>query len=339
MSSHTDHNTPSPAHTPNTRNSPSTSNSPGSSPHASGDAAVVVAVDGSDHSLRALDWALAAARSLGAPLTVAHVRPDALQLGGARIASLGRTPELPDTLLDALAADVGARAEGIAVRYASLDGSVVDALSAAAAGARLLVVGSRGRGGFASLLLGSTSRTLASSAPCPVVVVPHEARAASLEIGAGAGRVLLGLHIEETDDVVVEFAFEAARRRGVPLEVVTAYPVPPSPALLIGAPAPALQVPPPMPDETPELVDTTTRRQEERLRPFAARHPEVEVIPTVTPADAAGRLVDDSREAGLLVVGRHRRHRVETLLVGSVAHAVLHHASCPVAVVPPAQQP
>ncbi|MFJ9808502.1 universal stress protein [Streptomyces sp. NPDC101158] len=301
--------------------------------------AVVVGFDGSEHSVRALDWALRVARSLEAPLTVAHVRSDALQLGSARIASLGGTPEIPDTVVDALAAQVGPRAEGLDVRYASLDGSVVDALTGAARGARLLVVGSRGRGGFASLLLGSTSRALASSAPCPVVVVPHEARAASLESGAAAGRVLLGLHIDETADEVVEFAFEAARRRGVALEVVTAYPVPPSPALLIGAPAPALQVPPPLPDETPELVDTTIRRQEERLRPFTERHPEVEVVQAVTPADAAGRLVEDSGDAGLVVVGRHRRHRVETLLVGSVAHAVLHHAACPVAVVPPAQRP
>ncbi|KKZ71353.1 universal stress protein [Streptomyces showdoensis] len=298
--------------------------------------AVVVGVDGSEHSLRALEWALGVAHALEAPLTVAHVRPEALQLGSARIASLGPAPEMPDTVVDALAAHVGAKAEGLDVRYASLDGSVVDALSAAARDARLLVVGSRGRGGFKSLLLGSTSRTLAASAPCPVVVVPHEARAASLEGGARAGRVLLGLHTDETPDEVVAFAFQAAKRRGVPLEVVTAYPVPPSPALLIGAPAPALQVPPPLPDETPELVGLTARRQEERLRPFTERHPEVEVIPTVTPVDAAGRLVEDSREAGLLVVGRHRRHRVETLLVGSVAHAVLHHAACPVAVVPPA---
>ncbi|MFF0431417.1 universal stress protein [Streptomyces sp. NPDC004327] len=302
-------------------------------------AAVVAGVDGSEHSRRALEWALHAARSLGAPLTVAHVRPDALQLGSARIASLGPAPEIPDTVVDALAAEVGPRAEGLDVRYASLDGSVVDALVGAAAGAQLLVIGSRGRGGFKSLLLGSTGRALAASAPCPLVVVPHEARAASLDTGAEAGRVLLGLHPDETPDEVVDFAFRTARRRGVALEVVTAYPVPPSPALLIGAPAPAMQIPPPLPDETNELADTTGRHQEERLRPFAERYPDVEVSRAVTPADAAGRLVEDSKEAGLVVVGRHRRHRVETLLVGSVAHAVLHHASCPVAIVPPAPQP
>ncbi|MER8047777.1 universal stress protein [Streptomyces sp. NPDC094032] len=300
--------------------------------------AVVVGVDGSEHSLRALEWALGAAHHLEAPLTIAHVRPEALQLGSARIASLGPAPAIPDTVLNGLAAGMGTKAEGLDVRYTSLDGSVVDALTGAARDARLLVVGSRGRGGFKSLLLGSTSRNLVAAASCPVVVVPHEARAASLEGWAKAGRVLLGLHTEETPDEVVDFAFEAARLRGVSLEVVTAYPVPPNPLLLIGAPAPALQVPPPMPDETPELVASTSRSQEERLAPFTARYPEVELVRTVTPVDAAGRLVEDSQEAGLVVVGRHRRHRVETLLVGSVAHAVLHHAACPVAVVPPVEQ-
>ncbi|MGW0468101.1 universal stress protein [Streptomyces sp. NPDC003027] len=312
---------------------------------------VIVGVDGSEHGLRALAWALSAARSVGAPLVVAHVRSEALQLGAARIESIGEAPELSDPVLDGSRAWIEERTKGpgeermeggdegggVSVRYESLDGAVTDALLDLARSARLLVVGSRGRGGFASLLLGSTGRALASTAPCPVVVVPHEARTVSLESGAEAGRVLVGLHPDETPDEVLDFAFEAARQRGVALEVVTAYRLPPSPVLLIGPPAPALQVPPPLPvDDVPELVRETALRQEERLRPFTARFPDVEVMPFVVPADAAGRLVEGSRSAGLLVVGRHRRHRMESLLMGSVAHAVLHHAHCPVAVVPPA---
>ncbi|MCZ0982378.1 universal stress protein [Streptomyces diastatochromogenes] len=111
--------------------------------------------------------------------------PEALQLGAARIASLGTEPELPDTVARAVRTVVEERGHRVPVRYDSLDGSVTDALPAAARGARLLVTGSRGHGGFASLLLGSTSRTLAMTAPCPLVVVPHEARAAALEDGAG----------------------------------------------------------------------------------------------------------------------------------------------------------
>ncbi|MET9437311.1 universal stress protein [Streptomyces sp. NPDC006551] len=304
---------------------------------------VIVGVDGSEHSLRALAWALSTARGLGAPLVVAHVRSEALQLGAARIASMGEAPEIPDSVLDGIRSWIEERTKApggdgdVSVRYESLDGAVTDALLDLARSGRLLVVGSRGRGGFASLLLGSTSRALASAALCPVVVVPHEARTLSLESGAEAGRVLVGLHPDESSDEVLDFAFGAARQRGVTLEAVTAYRLPPSPVMLIGPPAPALQVPPPLPvEELPELVRDTVRRQEERLRPFTERFPDVEVAPSVVPSDAAGRLVEGSRSAGLVVVGRHRRHRVESLLMGSVAHAVLHHAHCPVAVVPPA---
>lgn len=299
---------------------------------------VVVGVDGSEHSERALAWALAAAQQLGVPLVVAHVRSEALQLGEARIASLGESPNIPDTVLNGVAAWIeGQGTPRVPVRYESLDGTVPDALLDTARTARLLAIGSRGRGGFASLLLGSVSRSLASSAPCPVVVVPHEARTVAPENGAEAGRVLVGLHPEETADEVLDFAFHAAQQRGVTLEVVTAYRLPPSPVMLVGPPAPALQVPPPLPldGDTPELVRDTVHLQDERLRPFTERYPDVTVAPTVVPADAAGRLVEGSRGADLVVVGRHRRHRVASLLMGSVAHAVLHHAHCPVAVVPP----
>ncbi|MEU9700742.1 universal stress protein [Streptomyces sp. NPDC047981] len=297
---------------------------------------VVVGVDGSEHSRLALTWALGVAQRLDAPLLVAHVRSEALQLGEARIASLGPSPAIPDTVLNSVGAWIEQQDVRVPVRYESLDGTVPDALLDQARSARLLVVGSRGRGGFASLLLGSVSRSLATSAPCPVVVVPHEERTVPSQDAAEAGRVLVGLHPEETADEVLDFAFHAAAQRGVVLEVVTAYRLPPSPVLMVSPPAPALQVPPPIPldDETPELVRDTARLQEERLRPFTGRYPDVTVSPAVVPADAAGRLVEDSRSAELVVVGRHRRHRVASLLMGSVAHAVLHHAHCPVAVVP-----
>ncbi|WP_309051292.1 universal stress protein [Streptomyces sp.] len=304
-------------------------------PPASG-APVLVGVDGSAHGTRALEWALGAATALGAPLIVAHVRPEGVPAPGRGV-SPGTGAPRPDPVLDAARALVEERGAAVPVRCTSLDGSVTDALPAAARGCRLLVTGARGRGGFASLLLGSTSRSLAATAPCPLVVVPHEARTAVPGTEAGAGRVLLGLHPEETPDEVVEFAFEAARLRGVPLEAVTVLRLPAVPAALLVAPVPVLQVPGPLPEEDDSelMLRETEREQEARLRPFAERWPEVELRPVVAPGDAAGRLVDGSRDAALLVVGRHHRHRFGSLLIGSVAHAVLHHAHCPVAVVPP----
>ncbi|MFJ9428656.1 universal stress protein [Streptomyces sp. NPDC101490] len=293
---------------------------------------VVVGVDGSAHSLRALEWALGSAEGLGSPLVVAHVRS-----GAVPAASPGGTPEQPDTVLRAVRTVVEERGHRVPVRYAPLDGTVTEALTAASRDARLLVTGSRGHGGFATLLLGSAGRTLAATAPCPLVVVPHEARTAALESGAGAGRVLLGLAADETPDAVVAFAFGAAHQRGVPLEVVTAFRIPPQPGALLAAPSPALQVPPPLPfeDDTEEILREAEREQTARLAPFAERWPGVGLAASVVPGDAAGRLVEGSRDAGLVVVGRHHRHRFGSLLLGSVTHAVLQHAYCPVAVVPP----
>ena len=297
---------------------------------------VVVAVDGSEHSRRALEWALGAAHRLGAELHVVHVSPEELQVGLARIHSLGQDPEIVDAVLDGARRRVEAYADGtVRASYETLEGSVSDALLAQARKARMLVLGSRGRGGFASLLLGSTSRSLTSVAPCPVVVVPHEARAAALADRPEAGRVVLGLHPEETADDVLEFAFQEARRRGVALEAVTAYPVPVSPLLMVGPPAPVMPLTE-LPDpDRPELVEEAKEHQATRLGPFTERYRSVEVSQVVAPSDAAGRLVEDSRTAGLLVVGRHhRRLRPEAMLMGSVANAVLLHAECPVAVVP-----
>lgn len=148
-------------------------------------APVVAAVDGSDHSLLALEWARTAALRHRTGLVVAHVLPDTAQLYAARRSSLADASQ-PEKFAD----PVGERVRGILaaapelpdeVRYDALEGSVPEALRVAGESALMLVMGSRGRGGFAALLLGSNSRALASSAACPVVVVPHAARSAPAE--------------------------------------------------------------------------------------------------------------------------------------------------------------
>ncbi|MEU9178194.1 universal stress protein [Streptomyces sp. NPDC048550] len=313
-------------------------------------APVVAAVDGSDHSLLALEWARTAALRHRTGLVVAHVLPDTAQLYAARRSSLADASQ-PEKFAD----PVGERVRGILatapelpdeVRYDALEGSVPEALRVAGEGALVLVMGSRGRGGFAALLLGSNSRALASSAACPVVVVPHAARSAPAEPADGsvgsdasagsAGRVVLGLHAAETADDVVAFAFAEAAARGTTVQVVSAYAIPPAPTLVMDSP---FQVIPPegladdgdaVPAEREML-----RSQTERLVPFRARWPQVRVEQAAVPGDPAERLVTASRAAALVVVGRHHpRRSVGHLMIGSVAHAVLHHAHGPVAVVP-----
>ncbi|MFD8796874.1 universal stress protein [Streptomyces vinaceus] len=307
-------------------------------------APVVAAVDGSEHSLRALEWARTEALRRTAALVVAHVLPDSVQLYAARRSSLA-DPSQPDEHPDPVGEHVrdilaGAAELPAEVRYESLEGSVPEALRVIAERALMVVMGSRGRGGFAALLLGSNSRAVASSAVCPVVVVPHAERSAGAGEGDGdsssSGRVVLGLHAAETADDVVAFAFAEAAARGTTVQVVSAYAIPPAPVMVVDAP---FQVIPPegladdgnaVPAEREML-----RSQTERLAPFRARWPQVPVEQAAVPGDAAERLVTASRSADLVVVGRHHpRRSVGPLMIGSVAHAVLHHAHGPVAVVP-----
>ncbi|MDD9377387.1 universal stress protein [Streptomyces sp. ZAF1911] len=307
-------------------------------------AMVIAAVDGSEHSLKALEWARAAAVRHGSGLVVAHVLSDSVQLYAARRSSLYDRAE-PEEAEDPVSVRIRAHlAEGgplpSEVRYESLEGSVPEALRDIGEGARMLVMGSRGRGGFAALLLGSNSRAVATSAGCPVVVVAHEARGAEggdEAARASAGRVVLGLHAAETPDNVLDFAFTEAAARDTTLQVVSAYSIPPSPTMVIDSPF-AVIPPEALVGEDENAVPAERemlRSQTERLAPFRAKYPTVPVEQAAVPGDAAGRLVDTSKSAALVVVGRHhpRRH-IRSLMIGSVANAVLQHAHGPVAIVP-----
>ncbi|MFE0172271.1 universal stress protein [Streptomyces sp. NPDC059002] len=291
---------------------------------------VITAVDGSDHSLKALEWALDAARRRNAELLVVHIRADyvkALPLPGA-LPVMPPVDEVP--VLAAVRESFEGRTGLPPVRYSTVDGSPASALIELADEAQLLVLGSRGRGGFASLLLGSVSRACTARAACPVVVVPHAARTEAVEAAGTFGRVALGLAPEETADAAVEFAFEEAQRRSAGLQVVTTYPVPFSTLALMGGYTDAVGTP-----ESPRVEKSLAEAQDERLRAFTGRYADVAVEKVVTAADAAGRLVVASQTADLLVVGRHRRRvNADSFLVGSAANAVLLHAQCPVAVVP-----
>ncbi|UQX02114.1 universal stress protein [Streptomyces sp. RerS4] len=306
-----------------------------------GDRLVIAAVDGSEHSLRALEWARTAALRHDAALMVAHVLPDVSQLYAGRRAALHDRNE-PERYADPVGDHVRSVLDAAPelpreVRYEALEGSVPEALRAVGGECAplMLVMGSRGRGGFAALLLGSSSRAVATTAACPVVVVPHADRdAEDAAAEPSAGRVVLGLHASETADDVLAFAFAEAAARGTTVQVVSAYAIPPGPTLIIDSPF-AVIPPEALADETDAVPAEREmlRAQTARLAPLRERYPDVPVEQAAVPGDAAGRLVTASRSAALVVVGRHHPRRRGPLM-GSVAHAVLHHAHGPVAVVP-----
>ena len=145
---------------------------------------IVVGIDDSPSSEHALRWAVEEARIRGTTLRVLSAwefpfaptpAPDADAVSGGHADDLvSRAPSLEQTALDELAAAVtnaGGDPHSAAVSMRVVHGSPVRVLLDAAKDADLLVVGSRGRGGFSGLLLGSVSRECARRATCPVVVV------------------------------------------------------------------------------------------------------------------------------------------------------------------------
>jgi nucleotide-binding universal stress UspA family protein len=175
------------------------------------------------------------------------------------------------------------------------------ALLAASEDADLLVLGARGDGGFPGLRVGSTALLLAARSGCPTVVLPADPPGPALH-----EQVVVGVDARRPAEAALEFAFAAAQRYGLPLHAVHAS--------AAGAR-----------DGEDEVLARA-------LKSWQASYPEVEVVPDTDCTGAGLALVEASAKARLLVVGRRRT--VWVGLLGPVAHAVLHHAACPVAVVP-----
>ncbi|MFJ8018131.1 universal stress protein [Streptomyces sp. NPDC096339] len=264
---------------------------------------VIAAVDGSANGNRALEWAVSQALLAGAPLRIVHARLYASAIGFSLGGPSSDDGVGDDPALIRVRAALEGRSGLPPVTYASHPGAPDLVLPGLGEGARMMVLGSRGRGGLASLLLGSNGLACASRAACPVVVVPRADPPRTAPTARDPyGLVVLGVNGAAPDPGTTAFAFREAARRGARLRVVVARP----------RPAPA------------------------QLHPYRERFPGVDVELVVAPDDAAGRLVAASRAADLLVIGRHRK-RPRSRHLSSVTSGVLLRTGCPLAVVPLAQ--
>jgi nucleotide-binding universal stress UspA family protein len=284
---------------------------------------VIVGVDEGPGSVAAVDWAADEARFRDARLHLLH----------AWLEQPYDTPEARDNaffrhageeLLKALAERASNRHPSLEVSSELVDAGPLDALTSVGATAGLLVLGSRGSGGFPGLLAGSTSLQLAACAVCPVVVVPGAA-AGEHDAGTRHG-VVVGVHGREPSEGLLSFAFGTAQRRGLPLRVVHAWRYP----LLLG---PGHAVPPVY--EKGHVAAEEARLVAEVLAGWRQKYPDVPVEVDVVRSGPAQHLVALSATEHLVVVGRHRTPEGPLRRLGSVSQAVVHHAKCPVAVVPP----
>lgn len=138
---------------------------------------IVVGIDSSEPSTRALAWAVDEGRLRGATVEAVHVWQLPVLVSSPFGAMPFDTGDLEASARAEFDQTVGAvDATGLPepIVRTFVAGTPANALVEAAAAADLLVVGSRGRGGFAGLLLGSVSQQVAHHAPCPVVIVPHD---------------------------------------------------------------------------------------------------------------------------------------------------------------------
>ncbi|MBC9727648.1 universal stress protein [Streptomyces sp. TRM68367] len=279
---------------------------------------VLVGVDDTSHTWLAAEWAATEAELRGAPLRILHaVGPDtgagADEPGAAetveRIAAAG-TGVLDDARDRIAAAHPRLRVDTVLARD-----DPAEALLTAAEDTGLVVVGTRGRGGFAGLLLGSVSLKVAAHADRPVVVARgHTERAAE-------GHVVVGVR-DERDEAAVRFALAEAGRRRTAVRLVHAW-----------APVVRAGVMVPQASRLDEEQRLHARLLNEAARPVA-EYPQVHADTELVVGPAAAALVDASARAGLVVLPRHPPAGRFGLRLGSVVHAVLHHADCPVAVVP-----
>jgi nucleotide-binding universal stress UspA family protein len=294
---------------------------------------LVVGVDGSEPSLRAVDWAADEAALRGVPLRLVYASLWERTEGAALAEGLGRSSEQgqADKIVEAAAARAHRREVDLKISTDVLAEGPVPVLLREARNACMVVVGSRGRSGIVEMLLGSVSLAVAARADCPVIVLrgghDHQT-AAGAGAGAGAGmrkRVVLGVGEEPHSSAAMRFAFQEAWERRVALEAVRAWRCPAHETtdhpLLAGEPAHYHE-------------RRATETLEAALGDAVADHPSVELHRRVVEGAAHKVLLDASADAGLLVVGADRRHGHIGLQLGRVAHAVLHHSACPVAVVP-----
>ncbi|MGW3354386.1 universal stress protein [Streptomyces bungoensis] len=282
---------------------------------------VVAGVDGSEPSLRAVDRAADEAALRGAPLRLVYASLWERYEGGSVARDVGEPDEevMAEDVVRAAERRARTRQPTVHVTGEVLPEEPEYALVRESRSARLVLLGCRGRSGLTEALLGSVGVMVAGHAHCPVIVLrgdDDQARSAT------RGRVVLGVGEKPAGSAAVRFAVEEARLRGVPLEAVRAW----------RRPAHAMTGHPLMTGEPGhEGERQAAETLEEALSDVPGDLPVRRRTLEGRPRDA---LLAAARDAGLLVVGARRRPGHYGLQLGRVAHGVLHHAACPVAVVP-----
>ncbi|MCX4903756.1 universal stress protein [Streptomyces sp. NBC_00878] len=271
---------------------------------------IVVGIDGSACSRVAVDWAVGEAGLRGLPLRVAHVSSLSAE------EALAIWPYCPEPTPDAWVKVLAGHHPALRIESVGLTGETVPALLSVGTRADLMVLGMRGAGGFTGLAVGSVAHGVAALGNLPVVLVPDRPAPG----GRRPHAVTVGIDARRPAAAALDFAFDAAERRGALLLVVHAWRLP-SPA--------ARWMPFALPEEDRGAwEDQEVQQLSDVLGPWREKHPHVRVHEDVRLKSPSSALVQASACAELLVVGRTGTS------LGPTLHAVVDHAECPVVVVP-----
>ena len=280
---------------------------------------IVAGTDGSEESLRAVDWAAREAALRGAPLRIAAAAAAPPRMRSR--ASAGEYERVTDVLLGerdqalAAAAERAAKtAPGVLIDTDPLQGPAAQAVTESGTGAQMLVLGSRGISAFTALLLGSVSRYAASHASSPVMVIRDE---------PPSPHGLIGVGVADTESCrdALTFALEEASLRHASLHAIHAWHTPQAELTRAG----------PVPTESrAQAAADAAAALAGLLDECRAKYPDVPVSHEVVHGHPGRALTGLSARADLVVIGR----RPGEPGPGSVRHALLNHAHGPVAVVP-----
>ncbi len=275
---------------------------------------VVAGVNSSPESRDAARWAGEEAAVRGIPLCLVYawewLLPDPGPHPDPVLAAYS-----PTRLLEAAMEEAQVRHPSLDVSTRRIEGRPAEALLGLQDEADTLVLGSRALGRLHGFVSGSVALAVTAHATRPVVHVrPH--------LPPPRDEVVVGIDLSEDNDGLLSYAVDAAERRGARLRAVHVWREPPPTG-------PGGRIPP-APGRAGDHLAGVVRL----LRPWREKHPELTIEEEAVRGHPASELVESAEGAALLVVGRRAHQHALAPRIGHVTQAVLHHAPCPVAVVP-----
>ncbi|WP_406352270.1 universal stress protein [Streptomyces sp. NBC_01635] len=286
---------------------------------------LTVGLDGSPESLAAAHWAADEAQRRKLTLRLLHAWPLLAPEPTGVPAEVDQN-YWAKRLVHNARAELQAHHPGLTVVGNLVADDAQDALLQAASESEMLVLGSRGLTPVESYFLGDISMVVVGRAERPVVLVRAEGRAEgpSTPEPSATGDVVVALKLHAPYDELLDFAFATAAARNLPLRAVHGRGTPLHAYTPWGVDHTVTQ----------EIVQEAQKDLDQALRPWHEKFPGVNVADTIRLDSPAKAVVAAAEDAGLLIVGRRKRHPDLGPYLGPVAQAAVHHARCPVAVIP-----